>query len=159
MKKAKPIYRYDMWMGTKSFASAWEKSISQDSMHKPYVRNKRTKPNLPDNWKDTKRLKKYKSWKHRSKKKYQWEKHKEGLTNTKTIKIICDFCKNSIEINRTWHTFSKICRLLIKDSYKNSIYCCNECLEIMNEFLNYFKDSTVEQLKKKIKIIKKLKNM
>ena len=71
MKVAKPVYRYDIWCGSKAFGGAREKALSQDEMHKPYVRGRRKAKHLPDCWTDTKWIKRQKSWKHRCKKKKQ----------------------------------------------------------------------------------------
>ena len=73
LKKPRIFVREDV--GTKFLAGKREKSIAQDSMHKPYVRKKRNSNNLPDGYDDTKRIKIPKSWKHRVRKKRQWELH------------------------------------------------------------------------------------
>ena len=88
MKIAKPVYKYDMFCGTKKFAGPREKSLAQDEMHKPYVRARRNHNNLPDGWCDTKWIKRQKSWKHRCKKKKQWMKHIMGAFEKYSLGLI-----------------------------------------------------------------------
>jgi len=86
MKIAKPVYRFDRWIGDKRCCQR-EKALSQDEMHKPFVRPKRNKNNLPDSW-DTKWIKRRKSWKHRVKKKKQWMPHIMSVFEWKYIRDI-----------------------------------------------------------------------
>jgi hypothetical protein len=95
LKVAKPCYRYDMWCGSKAFGGPREKSLAQDSMHKPYVRAARNANNLPDAWDDTKFIKRQKSWKHRCKKKKQWMKHIMGALEKVSIGLMTweEYCE------------------------------------------------------------------
>ena len=77
MKVAKPVVTLDKWVGRKSCCMT-ERRKSLDETHRPYIRPKRTSRYLPDSW-DTKwiNVKQYRNWKHRCRKKHQWEKHKQ----------------------------------------------------------------------------------
>ena len=86
MKQAKAVYRYELWCSNYAIGGKYEKSLSDDSEHKPYVRAKRNKNNLPDPWDNTKPLPMFKSWKHRSKCRKQWMKHKVSLNELTILK-------------------------------------------------------------------------
>lgn len=73
MKLSKLIYRIDKW--ARNFSSKKEKCLSADPENKEYIRAKRNLKHLPDSWTNTRWIHKVKSWKKRSKKKHQYEKH------------------------------------------------------------------------------------
>jgi hypothetical protein len=76
VKVAKFVYRNPhLHVGAKAFAGTREKALSLDKDHKPYVRGARTWHHLPDSYDDTKWLVRYRSWKHRVKKRHQWVAH------------------------------------------------------------------------------------
>lgn len=74
LKWAKEIYRFDWWIG-KGKSTQNEKKANSDPEVKSYIRAKRQTNNLPDCW-DTRWIPKIKNWKHRSKVKHQYDKHK-----------------------------------------------------------------------------------
>ena len=77
MKVAKPVVNLDCWISSKSCCMQ-ERRQACDKEIEPYVRPKRNMVHLPDSW-DTRwiKVKMFRSWKHRCKKKHQWEKHKQ----------------------------------------------------------------------------------
>ena len=75
MKVAKPVVILDHWIGRKSCCMD-EHKRSCDKEIKPYIRSKRQHNLLPDSW-NTKwiNVRQFRNWKHRCKKRHQWEKH------------------------------------------------------------------------------------
>jgi hypothetical protein len=94
IKMAKLVMRNPHFhCGTKAFAGSYEKALSQDEDHKPYVRPSRNASNLPDSWDDTKWIlvKRYRCWKDRVKKQKQWEPHWSSMREWKWLRGIEDW--------------------------------------------------------------------
>lgn len=85
MKVAKPIVILGHYIGRRSCCIR-EHRLSCDKETKKYIRHKRQHKGLPDSW-DTKfiNVRQFRNWKHRCKKKFQWEKHKQ---TPKEIKFV-----------------------------------------------------------------------
>jgi len=85
MKTAKPVVTLDHWIGRQSCCMT-EHRKSCDKEIKPYIRPKRQHKLLPDSW-ETKWIcvRRYRNWKHRCKKKHQWEKHKQTPNEIKRV--------------------------------------------------------------------------
>ena len=105
-KLAKEIFRINKHVG--NYSSIQKKRISLDEMHKPYVRSKRSCKNLPDSYTHTRWIHRIKNWKHKSKIKHQWEKHKKTLNEL-------DICENNKALKNQF-------LYILKTKYKNSWY-------------------------------------
>ena len=105
----------DCWIGRKSCCSS-ERKQACDKDIKPYIRPKRNINYLPDSW-NTKwiNVRQFRNWKHRCKKKHQWEKHKQ--------------------------TPDEICLVTgsYPDSYIMHIYCRNKWIRIKHEHMDSVK--------------------
>ena len=138
-KLAKEIFRINKYAG--NYSSIQEKRISLDEMHKPYVRSKRSCKNLPDSYTHTRWIHRIKNWKHKSKVKHQWEKHKKTLTEL-------DICENNKALKNEF-------LYILKTKYKNSWYEFNF---LNNDFYYYIAVDLVNENKLEGKFIIKTWN-
>lgn len=138
-KLAKEIFRINKYAG--NYSSIQEKRISLDEMHKPYVRSKRKSKNLPDSYTHTRWIHRIKNWKHKSKVKHQWEKHKKTLTEL-------DICENNKALKNEF-------LYILKTKYKNSWYEFNF---LNNDFYYYIAVDLVNENKLEGKFIIKTWN-
>ena len=74
LKLGKLFLRIDAWVS--GYDSHREKKFAASDEHKPYIRPARSLKHLPNGYTHTRWIPKVKNWKHRSKVKHQWEKHK-----------------------------------------------------------------------------------
>ena len=138
-KLAKEIFRINKHVG--NYSTIQEKRISLDEIHKPYVRSKRSCNNLPDSYSNTRWIHRIKNWKHKSKVKHQWEKHKKTLTEL-------DICENNKALKNEF-------LYILKTKYKNSWYEFNF---LNNDFYYYIAVDLVNENKLEGKFIIKTWN-
>lgn len=138
-KLAKEIFRINKHVG--NYSTIQEKRINLDEMHKPYVRSKRKSKNLPDSYSNTRWIHRIKNWKHKSKVKHQWEKHKKTLTEL-------DICENNKALKNEF-------LYILKTKYKNSWYEFNF---INNDYYYYIAVDLVNENKLEGKFIIKTWN-
>lgn len=69
----KEIYVRYPTIGKKSFSGTKEKAYNEDEDIAGFVRSKRNNNHLPDDWDDTKIIKKPRGWHQNSKRRKQWD--------------------------------------------------------------------------------------